>query len=200
MTATLDPPTDTDAEPKKTRRWRSRIRHGLCSRELPIENGSSIAEYRDRYRRAIENELLDLKADQQITDDLVAKIGPTEAKVVAAAVAWYEHFLKASYWLSKHDTEMSLDQRLAFSRDAARGLGEAAKLLKTLGIDRKPDDADEWGGLTVDWHAIDAQDAATEPPEPTTIQTATSAQMPTDATLGPLNDAELADEILRSDI
>lgn len=123
--------TVTD-KPKRTRkpnsRWRSNLRHGLRSRHLPFDGGTSIAIYRNRYRVAIEDELLAAGRE----------IGVSEATLVAAAVSSYEYYLKASFWLWKHYAELNHDQRLTFAREEMRGLAEAAKIIKQLGIDRNP--------------------------------------------------------------
>jgi hypothetical protein len=119
------------------RRWRRGLRHGLRTRQMPFQGGRSIERYRNQYRAAIEDELLSQGRE----------IGVTEATIVAAATLSYEHSLKSGFWLCRHHDELTPDQRLVFSREEMRGLAEAAKLLKQLGIDRNPDSQSPWRTL-----------------------------------------------------
>jgi hypothetical protein len=121
---------------KPDRRWRRGLRHGLRTRRLPFQGGKAIEQYRNKYRVAIEDELLSQGRE----------IGPSEATHVAAAVLAYEHSMKAGFWLANHYDELNHDQRLTFSREEMRGFAEAAKLLKSLGIDRN-NNHDLWSSL-----------------------------------------------------
>ncbi len=131
----ITPPTTTTAiTPKPDGRWRRGLRHGLRTRHLPFEGGKAIERYRNKYRQAIEDELLGQGRG----------VGPAEATIIAAAVLAYEHSVKAGFWLANHHNTLTPDQRLTFSREEMRGMGEAAKLLKQLGIDRNPSSSDLW--------------------------------------------------------
>ncbi len=135
------PPTTTAANTPSAKppdgRWRRGLRHGLRTRHLPFEGGKSIERYRNMYRQAIEDELLGQGRE----------VGPAEATIVAAAVLAYEHSVKAGFWLANQHDTLTADQRLTFSREVMRGMGEAAKLLKQLGIDRNPSSSDLWQAL-----------------------------------------------------
>ncbi|MCC7474269.1 MAG: hypothetical protein IT425_02640 [Pirellulales bacterium] len=130
-------PAAPDKKPENSR-WRCGLRHGLKTRHLPFKGGKSIELYRNVYRRAIENELIEQGRE----------IGAVEATIVAAATTAYEHALKAGIWLANHHDELDPEQRLNFSREEMRGLAEAAKLLKQLDIDRRPEKRDVWQSLT----------------------------------------------------
>lgn len=118
-------------------RSRSAYRHGLRSGKLPFKGGSAIERYSNEYRRALENELISAGRE----------IGVAEATTIAAATAWYIHAQKARKWLTTHHDELTHDQRLNFSREEARALGEAARLVKSLGVEREKSTEGAWGAV-----------------------------------------------------
>jgi hypothetical protein len=129
-------PTESTAvatSTKPDRRWRRGLRHGLRTRKLPFKGGKSIEIYRNKYRAAIEDELLAQGRE----------VGVAEATCVAAAVAAYEHALKAGFWLANNHDELTHDQRVRFSGEEVRGLSEAARLVRQLGIERQPQAYDD---------------------------------------------------------
>ena len=121
-------------------RSRSHYRHGIKSGRLPFKGGRYIEMCGNQLRRSLEDELL----DQGRT------IGPSEALTVAAVIGWYLHASKCKKWLRDTYDEMTVDQRLVFSREEARAMGEASRTVKLLGIERGPDGKDPWERLVFD--------------------------------------------------
>ena len=105
---------------------RSNLRHALTTGKLPFKGGHTINRYRNAFRLALEDELLRQRRE----------IGVAEAATIAAAVTWYTHAMKARRWLGEEFENMTLDQRLAFSREEATAMAKVSRLLKTIGIER----------------------------------------------------------------
>jgi hypothetical protein len=105
------------------------MRHGLQSGLLP-DGCSFITKQLSTFRRATEAAVLSQRGC----------LGVYETACVQTACEWYSHCLKARRWLRIAFDELSHDQRIAFSREAARALSERDRVLKNLGLDATGDD------------------------------------------------------------
>jgi hypothetical protein len=179
---TIASQTPDDLKPPRGRQV-SNQRHGLRGAALPRGCGH-IRKSVDTFRRAIEAALL----------DQYGEIDLYRASLVNSA---YRHERTAALcerWIRTEQDALDPSQRLAYLKQINDATDRRDKCLERLGLD-KSTEHDEFAGLTLpEW----TQDAASEPPEPDRVQTASSEQEATDATLGPLSESELAQEILEA--
>lgn len=100
------------------------IRHGLTVQGFPP--GCTY----------IEKQVASFRATLHVAVEQVrGEIGVFEAACCQTAVEWHTHALKARRWMRLEDKKLTIDQRIAFSREIARGFAERDKVLKALGLD-----------------------------------------------------------------
>lgn len=126
-------PTVVDAAettPNKSKRSgapsgnRNAIRHGLTVQGFPpgcTYIQKQVASFRSALEVAIEQ--------------VRGAMGVFEIACIQTAVEWHTHALKARRWVRLEDEKLTIDQRIAYSREIARAFAERDKVLKALGLD-----------------------------------------------------------------
>jgi len=127
-------------------------RHGLRSLRLP-KGCRHITTMLSGIRRAAEDAVL--ATHGQI--DLVA------ASIIASVVEWERHRCLCLRWLRIEGDKLTPEQRLAFSRDAARASSERDRCLKLLGIESKP--SDPWATIHAKPRELILTDETPQPAE-----------------------------------
>lgn len=100
------------------------VRHGLTVQGFPpgcTYIQKQVASFRGALEAAIER--------------VRGEMGVFEVACCQTAVEWHTHALKARRWIRLEDKKLSIDQRIAFSREIARAFAERDKVLKALGLD-----------------------------------------------------------------
>jgi hypothetical protein len=106
------------------------LKHGLTSGTLPA-GCSHILAQTNTFENAVKCAAIERRGDL----DVFTSAG------IQTAVSWYKHALLARHWLKTAYETLTHDQRLSFSREAARALAERDKTLRSLGLDRCENDA-----------------------------------------------------------
>jgi hypothetical protein len=110
------------------------IRHGLFGTGLPPGSGH-IERRINQFRRVLEAHVIAQRGQVTIDDSLA----------IDEAFRWERHGQLASRWLYKHAAEMTHDERLKFSREAARAASERNKAVASLGL--RGTEHDPWATL-----------------------------------------------------
>lgn len=132
--ATVAPTVEDAPETKPKRRKRrgapngnvNAIRHGLTVKELP-PGCHDIQKQVESFKGALEVAIEHVRGTP----------GVYETACSQTAVEWHTYALKARRWVQLEDKNLTIDQRIAFSREIARGFAERDKVLKVLGLDIK---------------------------------------------------------------
>ena len=132
MTTLAEPKHRSGGAPAENRNG---YRHGLKSARDPA-GCSYITRQGGQFREALENSLI---AENR-------PIGVYEAALIADAVAYYKHAMKARRWLREHFDELNHDQRLKFSAEEPKALEAVTRCLKSLNLDRT-DQQTMWDAL-----------------------------------------------------
>lgn len=133
-TATVAPTVEEPHEtPKKKRRRRgapagnlNAMQHGLTVPGVP-PGCRDIQTQVDSFKTALE------VAVEQVRGTL----GVYEAACCQTAVEWHTYALKARRWVALEGDKLTIDQRISFSKEVARGFTERDRVLKLLGLDFK---------------------------------------------------------------
>ena len=115
---------------------RNATRHGLRAGQLP-KGAAYIKRETDVLRRIIEN---------AVADEHDGDVSLYHAALIQSTIRWERHAMLAQRWLRREAESLTLDQRLAFSRDIARASTERDKCLRELGLNTKPN-GDPWAIL-----------------------------------------------------
>jgi hypothetical protein len=153
---------------------RNALRHGLRSGQLPAG-----CRYVVRITRAL----------RQAIEDAVAarndgQVSLYHAATINSAIRWERHSLLCQRWLRLEADKLNPDQRLAYSREAAKASGERDKCLRLLGLDRSD--------LEAQIDQLYRQPWPTPPDAPATSKPAATveANQPADAPAGQRCDSE----------
>ncbi len=108
----------------------SAMTHGIQGSVLP-PGCSHITAQLDRFRRATQEAAIAARGE----------LGLIELCAIQTSTSWYRHALLARRWLRIADAQMTLDQKIFFSREEARALAERDKALRQLGLDQRDNGA-----------------------------------------------------------
>lgn len=109
---------------------RNNLRHGLTAGKLPA-GCQYIENQLNGFRRRLEDIVLEVKGDISLTD----------AAAIQTALKWERHGALALRWLTKEEENLSMSDRLQFSREIARASTERDKALASLRLDRHGKDS-----------------------------------------------------------
>lgn len=120
-----EPPVNRGGAPKGSQ---NALRHGLNAGKLPrklafVENAVNA------FRRRLEAIVLEVKGEVTIGD----------AATINSACKWERHGMLAQAWLRKEESSMTVDQRLKFSETIAKASDARDKCIRSLGLDKLPD-------------------------------------------------------------
>lgn len=100
---------------------RNAMRHGLTTGAAPEPYVTQLGR---QFRRSIEEAVI----------SATGSITVAAASEIQAAAEWETHRIKAKRWLREAGDKLTLEQKLAFSREAAKAASERTKHLKALCI------------------------------------------------------------------
>ncbi len=112
---------------------RNRVTHGMRMELNELPNGCGRIR-RERYRMRSLLEKTVLERDGQIE--------PYQAATIQTAIRWATHAALAARWL-RIEPDLTIEQKLALSRDVARASESRDRCLKLLGLDKRSG-ADPW--------------------------------------------------------
>lgn len=130
------------------------IHHGLLTAGALPAGAGYVGVITAKLRDAIERAVIDQKGELSLHDAATAQ----------SALRWERHSLLCQRWLRREFDSMSLDQRLAFSRDAARASAERDKCLRALGLDNDRREG-LFDSLYAQVHAVEVDEADTDADE-----------------------------------
>jgi len=117
------PPSRRNWKPKPPAYYRA-MRHGLSAAKLP-KGTEYITRIVGRFRQELEDAVIGLRGEIDIP----------AACAINTAVRWEVHSALASRWLRENMSKMSLQERLMFSREAAKACTERDRAVRALGLD-----------------------------------------------------------------
>ncbi len=125
---------------------RNAIRHGLKTGTLP-KGAFYIRKITDELRRQLEDHVMAARG----------AVSMIEAATIQTAVRWERHAMLAQRWLNREVDSMTMEQRLAFSREIARASAERDRCLRALDLD-----SDSQNDLFDSLRIIDAKSGTSE--------------------------------------
>lgn len=114
-------PAPTDRKGGAPAGNRNAMRHGLTTGAAPEPYVTQLGR---QFRRSVEEAVI----------AATGSITVAAASEIQAAAEWETHRIKAKRWLREAGDKLTLEQKLVFSREAAKAASERTKHLKALCI------------------------------------------------------------------